>query len=265
MRTLRLEDYEKLARDIVADYMDNATPLCDGVAKTAESQGLNPDQTKNLVQLSNVIAHLKLFDKKTGDKNIEFEPADPDTVMKKIYADKPEEASKAIEKTEEGDSSDLSVFPDLMRMMQECVEPETEETPAEAPCPRRRGIMIIKIQKVAEELNNRAHEACIDYVDGIEKLAMGFRKLYGPDYPTFEKEGHSLFDARAKPVFKDLRQKLRLPEVEAVPIEIEKTACMVDSETPLMETLALTIKAAEEAQLCTDGVRFLDEKIGALL
>lgn len=260
MRTLRLEDYEKMARDIVADFISNEVPLADGVAKTAGEQGLNPDQTKNLVQMSNVIAHLKLFDKKSDDKNIEFKPADPDDVMKKIY--KPEETTETS-KEEEEDSADLSPFPDLMRMVQECLEPETAEAEPETPSPRKRQILIIKIRKVAEELKNRTLEAKYRYTEGIDKLAMGFRKLYGPDYDAFEKEGFTLFGGRAVPIFSDLRCVLKKPG--AMPIPNTKTACVVDSETPLMKSFAVAIQDSEEAQLCADGVRFLDEKIGALL
>lgn len=260
-----------MAHAIVSDFLDNETSLADGVAKTADSEGLNPDQTKNLVQMSNVIAHLKLFDKKTdGDKNVEFEPVDPDVVMKKIYVEKPEE------KKEEGeDKVDLSPFPDLMRMVQECLDPCTtensEEKETEPTSPQKRQIMIIRIRKVAEELENRGLEARYRYTEGVDKLAMEFRKLYGPDYSTFEKEGCELFDSRedVKPsqavsVFRDLRCLLG-KAAGVIPAGNVKTACVVDSETPLMKTFAVAIQDSEEAQLCADGVRFLNEKIGALL
>jgi len=264
MRTLRLEDYEKMARDIVGDFINNEVSLVDGVAKTADEEGLNPDQTKNLVQLSNVIAHLKLFDKKDdGDKNVEFEPADPDDVMKKIY--KPEKTPETPK--EEGSDVDLSPFPDLMRMIEECCTPlseETSEKATETTSPRKRGIMIIRIRKVAEELKNRNLEARHRYTEGIDKLAMQFRKLYGPDHATFEKEGYVLFNARAVPVFNDIRHMLKKPAVSITEDNV-KMACVVDSETPLMKSFVTAIVDFEEAQLCTDGVRFLDEKIGALL
>ena len=256
-----------MAHAIVSDFIDNETPLANGIAKTAETEGLNPDQTKNLVQLSNIIAHLKLFDKKTGDKNIEFEPADPEVVMKKIYQKKPEEKKETG--TETG-SEDLSPFPDLLRMVQECISsPEQDgeekvEEEGEETNPRKRQILIIKIRKVAEELENRTLEARHRYTEGVDKLAMEFRKLYGSDHATFEKEGSDLFNSRAVAVFNDIRSILGKTSVK-VPVDNTKTACVVDSETPLMKAFAVAVQDSEEAHLCTEGVRFLNEKIGALL
>ena len=85
MRVIPSDELKKMARSIVDEYLGNNTSLAEGIAKTALSQELNPDQIKNLVTLANVAAHTTLFDKKADDKVIEFEPADPVDVMRRVY------------------------------------------------------------------------------------------------------------------------------------------------------------------------------------
>jgi len=272
MRILRADDFEKMARAVVDDFLSHEIPLMDGLTKVSVEEGLNPDQVQNLVQLANRIAHLVLFDKKTdGDKIVEFDPADPDAVLKNIFSSgcpsstDDSEVCEAVSPTDK--ITDLfGDFPDMSSKLKQVMDEAPDVGEAEEvgePSKHRRATVVIKIRKVAEELETQKHQKALEYKDELDKLAAEFAKLYGPDFREFEKEAMALRGELAVPVLTDVRRCLRLSE--RVPKYIEKTASVIDTNKSDIKSLDKLIKLAQEHQDNKEALEYIKEKAGKLL
>lgn len=262
MRVLNREDYEKLARQAVTQFVEGSVPLADSLVKLSDSMGLNPDQIKSLVSVANTLAHLDLFDRKDdGDKVVEFSPADPKEVLNRVY-----NGEKLTDVKQEGPAPDASdmfgEFPDMTTSEEVPAEPAPAEEASEA-TPRHQQIMIIKIRKVAEELNHRKLAAALTYEETLDKLASDFASLYGPSFECFEKDAIDVHGGDAVPILADLRKKLRLPEIKLA--VFEKSARLVDTSTPEMKSFGQLKSLAEEAKACSAGLQLLQRKIGGVL
>ncbi len=261
MRVLQRKDYEDLAKEAVARMVNEAVPLSDTLVKISEDMGLNPDQIKALVQVANTLAHLDLFDKKQdGDKLVDFTPAEPDDVVKQVVTSDDESPCEAP-----GGLNDLEgELPDMTSQ---------EETP-EAPLadvgelaqpdvsPGKRQIMIIKIRKLAEEMDQRKITAALGYEEELDKLASEFARLYGPDYEAFEKDAIDVHGGDAVSILSDLRMRLRLPEIKLA--IFEKRARLVDTATAEMQSFGKLAQYVEDAKAYAAGQELLRLKIESL-
>lgn len=262
MRVLNREDYEKLARQAVSQYIDQSVPLTDSLVKLSDSMGLNPDQIKSLVSVANTLAHLDLFDRKSdGDKVIEFSPADPKEVLSRVYNG--EKLTDAEQESTPPDACDMfGDFPDMLAKK----EPVPEARPAEEVPevePRHQQVMIIKIRKVAEELQQRKLAATLSYEEELSKLASNFASLYGPDFTSFEKDAVDVYGSEAVPILSDIRKLLRLPEIKLA--VFEKSARLVDTDTREMQSFGQLKSLAEEAKACAAGLQLIENRIGGVL
>lgn len=277
MRVLQAEDFEKMARTIVDDYLEKEVPLAEGLAKTSEDLGLNPDQIQNLVQLANTLAHLTLFENKDdGDKVVEFSPADPDDVMKKIYKENPVPESDGCGSYEEAmPPTDKATdffgdFPDLTGKLREALNPNAEDgdvssEPGDGASPHRRSMMIIKIRKVASELKDRELAAAIEYREELDKLAAEFAHLYGPNYTNFEKDALALRGELAIPALTDIRACLRIPGDTFVREGLDKKGHVVDVQTKELQSLDKLIKLGEDHRDYAQAHELLQQKVGGIL
>lgn len=281
MRVLREEDFKKLAQEVVDAYLKQAMPLADSAVKVAMDNGLNPDQIKQLVQLANTMAHLSLFDQKNdGDKCVEFEPADPDNVLKKIYVDgEPVEESSGS--ASPSDTTDMfSDFKDIMEKVRSVVDDARSDKPPEAVAgnpecpgsacgaqdsvsPAKQQMIIIKIRKVAADLEDKQHQAGFEYKEELDKLATEFAKLYGPDFEEFEKDAYALRGDSALSVLADLRHCLKL--AAAPRGAFVKQARVVDSNTKEMKSLVKLAELAHTWLEYGDALNHLREQAGDLL
>ncbi len=273
MRVLQADDFKKMARVVVDNYLEREVPLAEGLAKTSEELGLNPDQVNNLVQLANNLAHLTLFEKKDdGDKVIEFSPADPDDVMKKIYKESPVPESDVCETVESpvGKETDFfGDFPDLSEKLREALTPGAEDgevssEPGDGASPQRRSMLVIKIRKVASELKDRELTAATEYQEELDKLAAEFAKLYGPDLEEFEKNALAFRGDAAVPVLTDIRGCLRIPGT-VTREGLEKKAHVIDTKTKEMQSLDKLIKLSVDHHDCARAHAFLQQKVGRIL
>jgi len=279
MRVLREEDFKKLAQEVVDAYLKQAMPLADSAVKVAMDNGLNPDQIKQLVQLANTMAHLSLFDQKSdGDKCVEFEPADPDNVLKKIYVDG-EPVEESSSSASPSDTTDMfSDFKDIMDKVRSVVDearsakppeaiegmpPEAEAPSAESTSPAKQQMIIIKIRKVAADLTDKQHQAGFEYKEELDKLATEFAKLYGPDFEEFEKDAYALRGDSALPVLADLRHCLKL--AAAPRGAFVKQARVVDANTKEMRSLIKLADLAHNWQEYGEALKHLQEQAGDIL
>ena len=282
MRVLSLEDVEKMAEVVVAEHLGSKIPLTDSLSKKATVEGLNPDQVTNLVQLANVLTHLKLFDQKNdGDKIVDFEPINPDSVLKQIYSNT-DPSSGASEKAivMEGNSPSndpvskaMDFFGDLP-----CCQGGSDGGASDISglgdgggaeigeagnqSPRSQSISIIQIRKVAEDLRDRREAVAIDYRGELDKLASDFAQLYSPDLEEFEKSASQVYGAPAVEVLSTLRTRLRLP---ATRYSMTKTASVVDTETPQFKSLQRLMKLASDFGDLVEADSYMQEKFGGVL
>lgn len=267
IRVFRSEDYEKLAKHVVNDFIEKEVPLADGVLKVASEMDMGPEHLRNLVQISNKMAHLRLFEKKADDKFIEFEPADPRKVLKAMF----EKMSTEIEKTaaDGGYDHDADFFGEFSvpsgetTKEAEIIEPLPEKRLEH---PHKRDISLRTLRKTAEDLDSRKLQAEYEYLGEMDKLAAEFAKLYGPDYAAFEKDALYHYGEVTVPILGDIRSRLRMTEINVgVASGTEKIARLVDIETTEMKSLRKLIKFAAEAALCGRGHAYLKQELGDAL
>jgi len=285
MRVLQVSDFEKLARDVVSAYTDNSVPLENSVVKISSDMGLNPDQIQNLVQLSNTLAHLSLFDKKDdSDKVVDFSPADPDSVMKQVYAtserpnvDLPDDGDAVCDSGDgNGNGQDSASdffgdFPDLMGTLKRQLDgvPGVDDgvgegVPSMDTRPKHAAATLSTMKKVASEINDRKQAAAYDYKEELDKLASSFAHLYGPDHTKFEKSAMLARGQVASPILSDIRGCLKMPL--SVPAYLEKSAsCIVDTDSPEFKLLDSLIKFASVYNDCEEALSYLHKETGGVL
>ena len=261
IRVFRAEDYEKLAKHVVNDFIDNETPLGEGVLKVAAEMDLSPEHIRNLVQLSNKMAHLRLFEKKADDKIVEFEPADPKAVLRMAFEKMSTENEKTAEDLGYDHASDFhGDFADLTKeTVKEAAEESAPVLDEKLEHPHKADLSLLALRKVAEDLDSRRLQAEFGYLEELDKLAAEFAKLYGPDYVLFEKDALATYGEITVPTLNDIRDRLRMDPLNG---EIQKTAHLVDTDTEEMSSLQKLLKFASEAAQCGRGHEFLKEKLG---
>lgn len=281
MRVIRPEEFKKMAQEVVDNYLQRSIPLTDGLAKVATENALNPDQLKNLVQLANTMTHLTLFDQRNdGDKIVEFNPADPADVTKKVFVDG-EPTSEGCSNTSSCDEGDmfgdlngvLDKVKDVLRGASDSTSVPTEQSAApeaptadansSSPNPAKRQMLIIKIRKVASELENRQYETAYGYREELDKTAAEFAKQNGPDFETFEKDAFALRGDMAIPIINDLRGCLRMPSTKVD--EFPKLARVVDSKTDEMRSLDELIKLNADYTAIKEARAHIQESVGEYL
>ena len=267
------EDFEKMARAVVDNYLESSEPMEKNIIKVALDNGLNPDQIKNLVNMSNVMAHMTLFDKQASDKVVEFEPADPASVLKQIYKsgeveEAPAPAAGPVPDRIADLFGDISELVDKVKEMagrqsEEASPAVPEEEPEVAVSPRKKQMLIIKIRKVASDLNDKKLQCACEYKEELDKLATEFAKLYGPDHDEFEKDAMTVRGPTVMPILTDVRRCLRMPELKTD--DFEKTARVVDTDTPQMKSLDRLIKLAKQFEDTSAACRYVEKEFGPCL
>ena len=265
IRVFQSEDYEKLAKHVVNDFIEKEIPLADGVLKVASEMDMGPEHLRNLVQISNKMAHLRLFEKKADDKFIEFEPADPRKVLEALFAKMSSETEKTA--ADGGYDRDSDFFGDFSVPSEETTkEAEVVEPPPEKKLehPHKRDISLQTLRKTAEDLYSRKLQAEFGYLEEMDKLAAEFAKLYGPDYVEFEKDALYHYGEVTVSILGDIRDRLRMPEIGigVTSNSTEKQARLVDVETAEMDSLRKLLKFAGEAAQCGLGHEYLSQKLG---
>lgn len=268
MRVLRLEDFEKMAREVVNDHFQSKVPLEDRLVKAAQDGELNPDQIQNLVQLANTLAHLTIFDNKTGDDRIiDFSPVDPSNVLNKVYQGGcPAEVSMSSEEPSHPDKVQdfFSDLPSLTEKIKEVMAPEMSSGDSDSGS----SVTIIKIKKVAEELDNRKAELAYEFKEEFDKLASDFAKLYGPDFDEFEKDAVAYRGESTYPILSELRRCLKMPSSKVASAHDAlsgRKGRIVDPSTPEMKTLNKLLKLSEDYSTHATASEALRAKLGVRL
>lgn len=262
-RIMSAQDYDKVAHEVVDDFMHQSKPLEEGVASKAREMELNPEQIKNLVHAANALTTLALMDAKTdGDKYVEFDPVDPKSVMGHVYNDDSKSAEQRTSASPETDNAEF--LGDLESQCSEGCSGDGSDKKEDKPTTR--SVLIMRIQKAAEVLEHQKLSAAFEYKEQLDKLASDFAQLYGPDLGAFEKDAFNIYGDDALPLIADLRRCMRMdaPKVAS----FTKTASakrLVDYTTPQFKTFKSMLKLSREYNNCAAGMAYLKDKAGDFL
>lgn len=276
MRRYNEHDLKKLASEVSRQYLTSGHPLEHGILKVSVDNELGIDAIKTLIQMANSLTHLELFDRKSGDSDriIEFEPADPDIILRKVYkvegcSPEGEAAQVKVISTEGDPIVDLfSDFKELLPEVEDEKEPEIEEEEEQEPKVASSispYLAKLEVTKVAEELHMRKLEALEQYRDELDKIASEFAHQNGPSFKAFEDQMYSLHGKVAHPVLQDIRSCLRLPAGQYPGDEVTKVAKLVDNTTPEFESFQTLAKISSLVEECREGVAYLEKKAGGKL
>lgn len=207
------QDYQKLARAITQDFVNDEASLSDGFQKVARDGKMNVHEASRLLQTTNVTAHLDLFEKMGSERYVEFEALEPADELPRLFD---------AEKTAQVASPEpWGLGLDLPDEHEAARRPLVEKVAAEMvpvvdePAPRGkyegvRGYNAARlVEKTAEELETRLRMAHMNYEDAIVKLATAFRRVDAMDYGQFEKDAVALHGPRVEPVLAKLRDHVR--------------------------------------------------------
>lgn len=221
------QDYQRLAKAITKDHVDEKVPLSDGFQKAARDCRMNAHEATRLLQATNVTAHLELFDKMGSARYVEFDALEPDDELPKLFDGGVETSEKVAEAWELG----LELPDERWERLREGVEkvaaaevPVEEARATPGPYDGERGWNALRLaEKTAEEVAYRLRVAYLDYEEELEKLATLFRRVDAMDYPEFEKDAVALYPD-AEPVIAKLREMTRrAPE----PLEKQATRYVI--------------------------------------
>lgn len=252
-------DYKKLADAVADDLVLNKIPLNDSIKKLASVQGLNQEQVRRLCEATNNVTFNKLFsarDKTAADRVIEFDVADPSTVLGGAI----KEAAANYDDQVPSDTVLLSEFRSLrpaLEKMAAAEEPAFKDPPTRPEFDRR------TLRKTRDHMHHEKLSAEMCYGDALEQVRGQFRRLY-TDLPfeEFEKKAAAIHGVAAISSLADLRKLQRLPEVNYDIPRLQKTAGYVDDAPLVFKLFSTALAYAEKVASLRAGIAELDKRAG---
>ncbi len=252
MAQLTEQHLEKHATEVVNGYFNEDIALTDGVVKVAERENFNPEQIKRLVEATNNMAFQRKFGEAEGPDKMdatEFQTADPNAAIQRLIGAAKDVMESMSAKGSCPAAGDLTE--DLPTTRPE-VEPldmaGPEDNLNKVSEPRIRGhIMIMKLHKTAERLQDQAYQKRVNFTEAFQKLATTFTRLHGqPRFEDFEKDAFYKWGSRAAPHLQLLRKILRKEEASYDHDAMTKTARVIDSRTKEMQLFYNMVQCSEE-------------------
>lgn len=223
-------DYVTKSKELAAKVATTQGSINDASVKVAREFGLNPDEIRTLVRLTNVSMFQHKFAAMSGDvdRMVEFDVGDPEQVIRKLAED-----AASVPQTASITNDKLAFeLPDMMRekrlggvfdteKVAEAYEPIPEK-------PLRRDHALLAATKLAAEFDVERRIAGQRWEDKLAQLAQTFRRApgYGPALEDFEKDAYAEFGDDAVPELTQLWENLR--KGEYTPAESEKIAEVQD-------------------------------------
>jgi hypothetical protein len=253
---------EKFAGSIVDRYFSEKVALNDGVTEIAQSQNLNDEQIKRLVEAVNTTAFLKKFnnpDPGADGRVVEFETANPNAVINRML-----DTAKAMLNSGNCGCGSVDTETDISQDLpvtraDEAPAPPAEEGPPKLGEPRIRGhIVIMRLRKTAEALKEAEYQARNDFTDATQQLVDRFRRLNSTSFEEFEKDAFYQLGPPAAPFLQLVRRSLNKGSADYDYTDMRKYARIVDTDTKEMHLLREMMKASAAARDCQKG----REKVG---
>ncbi len=270
MPVLAEQELDKLANEVVDDYLAGKARLDEAAAKVASQRGLNPHQIERLTQTANTQTFLRLMDqrKEAQEKDLlhEFEPIDARHVIKIVI----DEAGVHIEgpgDAEECKCDDEDELPDEMDQVRHNTtsdEPvKVSSAPVEEqPNPRDQARMRARLEKLASVMTDQIHQASFVFEEQFDDLITRFRRR--PEkYASFERDALAEYgDNVGRSLISMLRSKLRMPSLVEKAAS-EKTADYhVSDDSPELSAFEGLVHIVNEVDKLNDGVERIKTRCG---
>jgi hypothetical protein len=258
---------EKLAESIVTRFFNEKVALNDGVTETAQSQNLNEEQIKRLVETVNTAAFLKKFnnmaDPKTmnQDRVVEFETADPNAVISRML----NSAKTEMDSTGAGTPLKSDLQQDLPITRADEAPPvfKKEEPTKLSEARISKPVVIKRLRKTAEFLKEQEWQARNNYTDATQTLLTRFRQ-HDDLFSAFEKDAFYHLGPPAAPHLQLLRQALRKPTADYDYTDMQKYARVVDMSTVEMRLFLDMLKTSQTIADCKTGQKKVGEHLGRI-
>jgi hypothetical protein len=279
------QDFERLAETIADSLINNGTSLNESIIQSANSRQLSPEQIKRLVEFSNRAAFQKYYKDEKNRSDMEFDVADTDEILDKIYKDDSPEP-ESDEDTDGDPFADLAdkhmdLKKDIDSLSVKKEEDEEDEDEEEEGEEKEAQVKVAelypraipdklafelkqlpKLEKTAQELLGRILTTEDKYMDKLGKLGEVFKLYYDPvDYDSFEKMA-THHGEESLMVLRDLR-KLTGRKQDA-PLALDKqayyqvkTANEAEAQNLFKEALDLNKQQIDNI----DGMKYINEKI----
>jgi hypothetical protein len=207
-------EYTKRAGEIASQHVNSKKALNELCEKVARDENMNPNEIRTLVRLANVATFQEIFKRKDdGDKMVEFDTGDPEKVINNLVSS----AGQAGQTANIHNDKLASEIPDQMREVRQGFKYEvhvekmaSEDAPEK---PGRTDIVILNLEKLANEfeIERRIYGQC--WEDQLNKLALEFKKVQ-PRSPSemfeaFEKDALATYGEDAVPELAYLGSLLR--------------------------------------------------------
>ena len=269
-------EFVERAGRIARDHAVTKKTINDLSEKVARDENLQPDEIRTLVRLANVATFQELFKTKDtsngGDKMIEFESGDPESVINRIVdgaQNPPQTASITNDKMASWDAPDQMVEKRFGRHFD---APLQEKTAAEldegyTARPMRKDMAVLALRKLAAEFEIEAISAGTRWENTLNKLAAEFRKApgYGPVYTSFEKDAFAEHGMDCWPELVGVRDALRLPKIDP---SLDKIAELkerhITDDTRQLKMLKEAVETRAEYDKFTAGLKWINHNMPAM-
>lgn len=164
------KEYEEAAEKIARQFVDSAGQCSINKIATdmARDNGLPPEGIRTMVRLANVSAFQGLFEKRSGDKMIEFELGDPEIVITNLHTDAKQTFLEGGEKTAYDRASDY--FSPLDTLVTKIAEaPVVKHEPEIVRLSKAEAIYLLKEAEDRFRLAYLQQQQC--WLDNMEKAA----------------------------------------------------------------------------------------------
>jgi len=263
---LNRSDYEKLSEHIV-EGLAGGVPLEDGIVSAAKDRELNPDQIKRLVEVSNTNAFLKLFKSLSGDdRMVDFDVADPSSVLKKFYAGG---SPKVIKKTviiSMSGSDDSDFFGDIKDELRVPAEAEVAEAPSEEPSELKTasaeplGMPKFKLMRLRDSILDKLAHAEYRASEIADELAQNFSGIYSREkLSSFESDCISLHGNTALPALEAIRSRVGVPTGDYTLAKEASFNSIVDSSKGGFSKVAEYLREVEDYKAATGALGILEK------
>jgi len=213
-------EYVRRAGEVAKQFATIKTPLNDLCEKVAREEAMNPDEIRTLVRLSNVAAFQELFKQKEGDKMVEFDVGNPESVISRIQSS----VTDPVQPANIHNDKLASEIPDQMkeirlgRKFDDRVKVAHEDVVERAP---RADFVVIAMRKLASEFDVERRMQGNKWEYAVNKLAREYRKL--STYQTVP------FAKLATDAFSEYGEEIR-PELEALLSEARLNIALPERE-----------------------------------
>ena len=128
------------------------------------------------------------------------------------------------------------------------------ETPEQSGEPRIQGTMVImKLRKTAELLDEQKYQARVALTDTFEDLATRFTRVGSVSFEAFEKDAFYKWGDAAGPCLQLIRQSLRLPTADYDYTVMSKIARVIDSSTYEMQQFQKLMQHQQDIKQLDEG------------